>query len=1137
MLELGLDLDAGNPEDRDTINTLLQRAYRDLQPLFDMKPNAQLDMQRLHIAPVIDAYLCPVTRRVTDIAPFELSPYARTNADKAVAIRMPDLPHGAPASEREAWLQSDPAVQSLRAQGVWGDIHDRSARFAKYFRTAEHSAQNNRETLKEFEDQFKAHTVNVLNCSTTMEMGVDIGSVSGVVMSNLPPAIANYQQRIGRAGRRGQSVSLGYTVAKDRPLDREAFADPIGYLKRQTLAPQVDMQSAPIVQRHVNAELLSRFMRVYDGNPINQKIGPFLGCKEKPADPGGLEMIPKAERQVTLFLKWLDRHGDDSDVIRAIDHIVRGTVCAGRTDLVEETRKAISDLRDAFHEEWKALREQHNRLGENKNARQSVINQIRRMCGDPLLGQLGVRGFLPSHGFPTHVVEFQIAKRNSEPSSSRYGNMPSRSLDIAIREFAPGSDLMVNGIVYHSGGVTLNWQLPASNKDVREVQALQTLIECPECHYHGLAHERPENCPDCGSGLVSANYSEVLRPAGFCQDRHVETHGDVETVAFVPSEDPVFAAGDAPWGQLPDPRLGQLRASREGRVLYHTRGPGRRGYGLCLHCGRMEAMREGETVCTKLTDGHRPLRYDENWDANCPGGAQPFAIRHGIYLGHEVQTDICEIRPNAPMEPVVATSVAIALREALAQRLGVEASDLGYATRRSSNVMGTDNRVIGIFDRSAGGAGYSSQLPAALGEVFNDARRLLDCKQDCERCCSNCILVHDAPQAGARALDRRAALAFMDDELAFLETLPEGFSEDTASLCPIVVDDMARRLHKGGELTLWLDLPDPAPLADWSLSPRLHAWRQQGKRVVLVIDPAVAADWSPVQRQYLRDWLMRNDVALGDAPRPDGPDGWHAFAQITDPAGETAASVYFGDAWAIARPSAQWPVDTDSRTVRVDATAVEVTAIALPEVSPSGGTAAATKGMARRAHFGSDMPGRIGAFGPWSANILRDALNDLDIDPAAVTEAQYSDAYMRSPLTARLLCDCLARLCPKAKLRIATRHIDAGAYAPAYVQNNFDSSQDMREFVCDYGGLVGLRVSLRTEDSVPHHRRLVLSGPNMPDVRIDFDKGFGWLRYQGPGARVFAQAHIAQATFRLPGKLSSNEPTGSQAYVYRMDQH
>src|SRR6202011_1760322 len=106
---------------------------------------------------------------------------------------------------------ADELVKSARAKGIWTNLHDRIAAVAPFVRSAEHSAQQSADRLSDYETAFKQGRINVLCCSTTMEMGVDIGGISSVVMTNVPPAPTNYRQRVGRAGRRGESVALALT--------------------------------------------------------------------------------------------------------------------------------------------------------------------------------------------------------------------------------------------------------------------------------------------------------------------------------------------------------------------------------------------------------------------------------------------------------------------------------------------------------------------------------------------------------------------------------------------------------------------------------------------------------------------------------------------------------------------------------------------------------------------------------------------------------------------------------------------------------------------------------------------------------------------------------------------------------------
>ena len=217
--------------------------------------------------------------------------------------------------------------------------------------SAEHSAQQDSGRLRRYEREFKAGKINILNCSTTMEMGVDIGSVSSVMMTNVPPSIANYRQRVGRAGRRGQAVALAFTFCKDRPLDSEAFRDPRAYLQRTLAAPKVTLSSRPIVQRHVNAFLLGCFMRERAGDALKMQIGAFLGC---PADPKEARP-PKAERPVEGFIEWLERPATAGAYTDSLATLTRRSILEGDQSLVEDAKDAITELASGFVAEWEGL--------------------------------------------------------------------------------------------------------------------------------------------------------------------------------------------------------------------------------------------------------------------------------------------------------------------------------------------------------------------------------------------------------------------------------------------------------------------------------------------------------------------------------------------------------------------------------------------------------------------------------------------------------------------------------------------------------------------------------------------------------------------------------------------------------------
>ena len=273
LLAYALKLNPEQSKDQSQIEEFLYALWKAVERLLSRTESGYyLELgQQAEIVQVREAWLCPVTRRLLPATFRGITPYLPERPDDdLVRCQKVDMPiiglsaNNSPfvpppfwlEAEPEAaghWLETDPAICRLRALGVWSDVSDRIARFSHYFRSVEHSAQIPGATLSQRENEFKAGKLNLLSCSTTMEMGVDIGGLTAVTMNNVPPHPANFLQRAGRAGRRGEAAALSFTLCKSTPHGEAVFHNPLWPFTTTPAVPRVSLQSAPIVQRHINA--------------------------------------------------------------------------------------------------------------------------------------------------------------------------------------------------------------------------------------------------------------------------------------------------------------------------------------------------------------------------------------------------------------------------------------------------------------------------------------------------------------------------------------------------------------------------------------------------------------------------------------------------------------------------------------------------------------------------------------------------------------------------------------------------------------------------------------------------------------------------------------------------------------------
>ncbi|WP_062788646.1 DEAD/DEAH box helicase [Aquitalea pelogenes] len=1185
---------------RTAIDSILQTAWEQLcasKILSKEGDGFALDFSQLELQLLSKAALCPLTRRFLD-TPFKgITPYQTASRFTAKALQwfdMPvyDLPFGGHFDQGDAiararsWLDENVGVLQLRELGLWSDLHDRIVEGAQFFRAAEHSAQQSAARLRHYEKLFKAGKLNVMSCSTTMEMGVDIGGINVVAMNNVPPHPANYLQRAGRAGRRREGRSVAMTVCKRTAHDQAVFQDPIWPFKKKVTIPAVAFNSHDLIQRHVNAYLLSRWLKnhLQDGELTRFTCWAFF-------NRDGQHSV--ADR-FDMWCASADKHlAASADLREVLQSLIKATVLEGSAllQLIEQCRVQLSAISAQWLDTASAI-EQHKLqvFGDDKEQTSPAIKaielQLQRLNEEYLLSELATRKFLPGYGFPTDIVPFdnltlgQLRKeeeqsrkqQHREDNRGRYRQLASRERGVALREYAPGAEIVMDGLVYRSGGITLNWHMPASEDAMREIQLFKHAWRCTHCGASGDTRVgKPESCDQCGAVLDPQWILPYLVPSGFAVDLFSEPHTDVSKPVYVPIEQPWLSVSGE-WQPLLNPALGMLRSSCAAHLFTHNKGQGRHGYAICLECGRSEPMlaaadpdapADQQFMPKMFRPGemHKRLRGGRGKDGAkgyCTGSESAWKIKTGIHLGHDTLTDACELVLNHGVtglpvtDPVIAYTLAVALRTVLARHFGVQEDELGCTVRQVLVQDRLPACAIQIFDQ--GSAGYTSQADRILrsATIWEEVYQHLQCSVNkCAAACEHCLITFDT-QHHVESLDRCKAIEFMDASWRLAMALPDEFKLFglSSNLACAELAEAVRQYqikHPRAQLLFWPE----GSFTDWdvsianSLFGQLRHSLSLGYQIGLVLPSSDLATLDEGSRRKLAA-LSELGLTLVTTPatrvenqllklavlaRTDNGEviGWAVPKTCSLQADETWAFSPDG-IQVIEGKLDQWP---PLQTVPADAL--------LLASQEDQQLTITTQCNGHLQGFGARLWGYLCEHTPKLAQLLDDGSN-------ALTAIRYSDRYLRSPLVVALLLDFLHALgkmpagengLPDIELHtspISRYLVEAAAKGATSQYRHQDwTSEDVRSRVLagvfEYAAM--RLASNPVMQGCPHPRELWLTFAQGQQVRICFDQG---VSYWASASRDTFDFHASidrqiDAVANMAGSVFGNSAHGTHVFI------
>lgn len=617
-------------------------------------------------------------------------------------------------------------------------------------RVVEHTAQLDKMTAYDYQKLFKKKEIDVLSCSTTFEMGVDVGSLETVFMRNMPPSPANYAQRAGRAGRSVESAAYALTFCNKSNHDFSYFADPVKMIRGRIDPPKFEITNEKIAVRHIFASALAFFWREHDE---------FFSTTTHMLEPND-----DGERGLEEFKEYLERKPEN--LRRFLREFLPDGLAEyfkvdsfGWTGLLfnedEANLGAMMKADSDYQYEINVLSEAREEAYRNGKRVDGYTERLRVYRNEDILSFLSRKNVMPKYGFPVDSVELGIV---GESVRGKLGLQLSRDLSLAISEYAPGSQIVANGNLITSRYIKkiprMGWKMYDYIRC--ECNTLNIEVHAEDKKDQGLAI-----CKCCGTALEETKRRTFIVPEfGFLADgdkiekpglkRPEKTYrGDISYVGFRNDVETERYEVDKSVIEITMSRGDEMAVLNEANFF------------VCKTCGY-----------TDLDEmNFRPFKKMKH--RNSGGFVCGNENLNRFALGYRFETDVFQLKFIEPEldDENVALSLLYALIRGACQHLNIEEDDIAGCIQFFFNrdTM-RPNWSIVLYDRTPGGAGHVRRLfdRNVLANVFQYTLQMLNqCTcggDDKDASCYTCLRNYYNQKYHDR-LSRGKAMSFLQNVL------------------------------------------------------------------------------------------------------------------------------------------------------------------------------------------------------------------------------------------------------------------------------------------------------------------------------------------------------------------------------------